>query len=70
MMEIYAPTGNTGEPQRLTRFPYSCIEWVVTNFDNTKPNARVLLDHLADRLTERVGLTLALAEVKILLFCP
>ena len=32
--------------------------------DNTKPNARVLLDRLADRLVERVGLTLALAETK------
>ena len=32
--------------------------------DNTKPNARVLLDQLADRLVERVGLTLALAETK------
>ena len=32
--------------------------------DNTKPNARVLLDRLADRLVERVGLTLAIAETK------
>lgn len=32
--------------------------------DNTKPNARVLLDRLSDRLVERVGLTLAIAETK------
>ena len=65
MMEIYAPTGNTGEPQRSLAAPIPVLNWLSLGIlDNTKPNARVLLDRLAERLTERVGLTLAKAEVK------
>ena len=64
-MEIYAPTGSTGEPQRALAAPIPVLTGLSLGIlDNTKPNARVLLDRLADRLTERVGLTLAKAEVK------
>ena len=65
MMEIYAPTGNTGEPQSSLAAPIPVLTGLSLGIlDNTKPNARVLLDRLADRLTERVGLTLAKAEIK------
>ena len=64
-MEIYAPTGNTGERQRSLAAPIPVLNGLSLGIlDNTKPNARVLLDRLAERLTERVGLTLAKAEVK------
>ena len=64
-MEIYAPTGNTGEPQNSLASPIPVLNGLSLGIlDNTKPNARVLLDRLADRLVERVGLTLALAETK------
>ena len=65
MMEIYAPTGSTGEPQSSLAAPIPVLTGLSLGIlDNTKPNARVLLDRLADRLTERVGLTLARAEIK------
>ena len=64
-MEIYAPTGNTGEPQNSLSSPIPVLNGLSLGIlDNTKPNARVLLDRLAERLTERVGLTLAKAAVK------
>ena len=64
-MEIYSPIGNTGEPQNSLSSPIPVLNGLSLGIlDNTKPNARVLLDRLADRLVERVGLTLALAETK------
>ncbi|GIR35351.1 MAG: hypothetical protein CM15mP49_07360 [Actinomycetota bacterium] len=70
-MEIYAPTGNTGEPQNSLASPIPVLNGLSLGIlDNTKPNARVLLDRLAERLVERVGLTLALAETKMLLLQP
>ena len=64
-MEIDKPNGNTGEPARSLSPPAPVLTGLSLGIlDNTKPNARVLLDRLADRLVERVGLTLALAETK------
>ena len=64
-MEIYAPTGNTGEPQNSLASPIPVLNGLSLGIlDNPKPNARVILDRLAERLPERVGLTLAKAEVK------
>ena len=64
-MEIYKPNGNTGEPARSLSPPAPVLTGLSLGIlDNTKPNAGVLLNRLADRLSERLGLKIALTETK------
>ena len=64
-MEIYKPNGNTGEPARSPSPPAPVLTGLSLGIlDNTKPNAGVLLNRLADRLSDRVGLKIALTETK------
>ena len=64
-MEIYTPNGNTGETARSLSAPGTVLTGLSLGIlDNTKPNAGVLLNRLADRLSERVGLKIALTETK------
>ncbi|MBC95787.1 hypothetical protein CL649_02850 [bacterium] len=64
-MEIYTPNGKTGETPKLLSDPIPVLSGLSMGvLDNTKPNAGLLLNRLAERLTDRVGLKLALTETK------
>ncbi len=64
-MKVYAPDGAVGSPAAT---PAPSVP-VLTGkrigiLDNTKPNAGVLLERLAQRLVSRTGAVLALVETK------
>ena len=65
MVQIYAPDGAIGRPS-LTRAPARPVlsGLRIGVLDNAKPNARLLMERLADRVAERTGATVALVTDK------
>jgi nucleotide-binding universal stress UspA family protein len=64
-MQIYSPEGAVGAaPHAPTASPAVLTGLRVAVLDNGKPNARLLLERLADRLAERAGATVSLVVAK------
>jgi hypothetical protein len=65
MVQIYAPDGAIGRPA-IDRAPSPSVlsGLRIGVLDNAKPNARLLMERLADRLAERTGATVTLVTDK------
>lgn len=64
-MKVHTPAGNIGRPPVvLAPSPPVLTGLRLGLLDNTKPNAGVLLDRLAQRLAERTGAEVAMVESK------
>jgi hypothetical protein len=65
MVEIYAPDGAIGRPLfALAPSPPVLAGLRIGVLDNAKPNARLLMERLADRLAERTGARVTLVTDK------
>jgi hypothetical protein len=65
MVEIYAPDGTIGRPS-FARAPSPPVlaGLRIGVLDNAKPNARLLMERMAERLAERTGAQLTLVTDK------
>ncbi len=64
-MEIYAPDGAVGPPAvSLASSPALLAGKRIGILDNTKPNAGILLNRIAQRLADRTGAEVVLLETK------
>ncbi len=64
-MRIYSPLGIIGEPAKSLAPSIPVLNGkTIGVLDNTKPNAGLLLQRLAQRLHERVGVQLGGTETK------
>jgi hypothetical protein len=65
MVQIYAPDGAIGRPS-LSRAasPTVLAGLRIGVLDNAKPNARLLMERLAERVAERTGATVTLVTDK------
>ena len=64
-MRIYAPDGNVGPPARALAPPAAVLAGKrIGILDNSKPNAGLLLEHLAARLATRTGASVSMVERK------
>ncbi len=64
-MLVYAPDGAVGSPPAALAAPVSVLAGKrIGILDNTKPNAGLLLERLAQQLSSRTRATVALVERK------
>lgn len=65
MVKIHTPAGEVGpEPVSLAASPGVLAGKRIGVLDNTKPNADILLNRIANRLAERTGAEVTLVETK------
>ena len=64
-MQIHTPAGEVGpNPVDRAPSPHALDGLKRGRLDNTKPNARILLERVAERLVERTGCELTVIETK------
>ena len=64
-MKVYAPNGAVGPPTAGLAPPAGVLAGKrIGILDNSKPNAALLLERLADRLAARTGATVSVVERK------
>jgi hypothetical protein len=62
---VYSPEGPSGTlPRKLAAAPATLAGVRLGVLDNRKPNARLLLEHLAETLAQRTGARVSLVTAK------